>query len=408
MKGIMKRVFMNQRLLVLIFLVLAGITFVAWDVHTPYKVNWASASLKGRDVMQASGLILQHQVADEVWATKGYSIYLSQGGKHFEKITTIRPRFGLAWLGYSHTLRSWTKHLELTEVIPLSSEHLVVFAGGDIYRLQRSTKAQQHVHRLRYFGLGQGRGVLPHGIVVDADGSIYYGEYTTLPKNNHTVRLYRSNDQGKTWKVAFEFKPGEARHIHTLRWDPIANAIWIGTGDRDPQSRIGYSRDGGRHFRWIGQNSQLFRVVSLIFFDHNVVWATDTQAAESQRAVSWNRHENRVAVGTQPLPAAAYYALKLNDQSGIITLAERELSVWKIDDQHRVERLFEWPVAKIKRRGPNPAIRLPRGSAVDSRWTYLNPLRTSMADALIYRVPTSMLSKKHADQHQTSKDMAQH
>ena len=75
----------------------------------------------------------------------------------------------------------------------------MVFAGGDIYRVDLKTKAQEHVHRLRYFGLGQGRGVMPHGIAVDAQGVLYYGEYSTLRSdNNHTIRLYRSDDEART------------------------------------------------------------------------------------------------------------------------------------------------------------------------------------------------------------------
>lgn len=377
--------------LVAVVVTIAGAVFVSWDVYTPNEVRWESALLNGHHVLRAPQLIVQHQSRDEVWATIGYSIYRGREGEDFEKFTTIRPRFGLAWLGYSRTLRSWSGYLELTEVVPFSPNFLVVFAGGDIYRVDRTTKAQHRVHRLRYFGKGKGRGVLPHGIARDGDGSIYYGEYTTLLSTSHDVRLYRSVDQGQTWQVAFVFKPGEVRHIHTVRWDPIDNAIWIGTGDTDSQSRIGYSHDGGSHFEWIGQDSQIFRTVNLLFFDNTVVWATDTETAESQRALSWNRQENRIDVGEQTLPAPAYYAQKLNDFTGIVTLAETATSVWAIDFKSHLWKLFEWPVRTEKRRGPHPAVRVPRGLVVDSQWTYLNPLRTSMEDAVIYRIPTSLL-----------------
>ncbi len=401
----MKKAFIKVPFLVSIFLVLAGITFVVWDVYTPHKDNWAPSSFKGQDVMQASGLVLQYQGDDDVWATRGYSIYRSQKGKPFEKITTIRPRLGLAWLGYSSTLRAWTGHQELTEVVPLSSGQLVVFASGDIYRVDPSTKAQHRVHQLRGYGIGKGRGVLANGIALDAEGSIYYGEYTRLRKNE-TVRLYRSTDEGRTWQVAFEFEPAEVKHIHTVRWDPLAKAIWIGTGDTDSQSRIGISYDGGRNFRWIGQNSQHFRTVNLMFFDDKVVWVTDTNIPESRRALSWNRHENRIDVGTQILPAPAYYSLKLSENSGIVTLSEQELSVWTIDDQRRMEKLLEWPIKEINI-SPSPTIRLPRGSVADSRWTYLNPLRTSMADAIIYRVPKSLLMSERTKREIISNDMEQ-
>ena len=368
-----------------------GAAFVTWDTHTPYEIRWEKASLDDHGVMRAPELIIQHQDIDEAWATIGYSIYRSRQGENFKKVTTIRPRFGLAWGGYSRILRSWSGHIELTEVVPLSPDLLVVFAGGDIYRIDLRTKSQDHSHRLRYFGLGQGRGVMPHGIAVDAHGVLYYGEYPTSPRDsNHTVRLYRSADEARTWKVAFEFKPGKVRHLHTVRWDPIDHALWVGTGDPNPQPRIGYLHDSGTSFRWIGMGSQLFRVVSLLFFNDVVAWGTDTREREKMRTVLWHRKENRIDIGGQALPSPAYYALELSNRAGIITLAETETSVWFIDSQNHVRKLFEWP-AKTEYHGPHPAVRVPRSSSLGSQWVYLSPLRTTEEDAAVYRIPTSFL-----------------
>ena len=92
--------------------------FATWDSHTPNEIRWEKASLDGHDVMRAPDLIVQHQDTDEIWATIGYSIYRSRQGENFKKVITIRPRFGLAWGGYLRILRSWTGHIELTEVVP--------------------------------------------------------------------------------------------------------------------------------------------------------------------------------------------------------------------------------------------------------------------------------------------------
>jgi len=379
----------SLRLLALI-VVIVGTGFVTWDVYTPSEISWEITSLKNHKIKKAPRLIVQHQDGETVWATIGYSIYRSQSGAAFTKIVTMRPRLGLAWLGYSKIMRSWSGHLELAEVVPLSPELLVVFAGGDIYRVELGTKTQQHVHRLRYYGLGKGRGVMPHGIAVDANGSIYYGEYPTFHTYEHDVRIYRSDDKGRTWKVAFEFAPGQIRHIHAVRWDPIGKAIWVGTGDTDSQSRIGYSNNGGKTFQWIGSGSQLFRAVSMQFFDDTMVWAVDTHQTDNMRTVSWNREDNRIDVGDHILPAPAYYALKLSDRDGIITLAEQKLSVWSINPKHEFHKLFEWPAQKGFR-GPYPSVRVPRGRVCASMSTYLNPLRTTEEDAAIYEIPLSLL-----------------
>jgi hypothetical protein len=366
-------------------------TFVAWDTHTTHEIKWEKASLDDHNVMRAPELIIQHQDKDEIWATIGYSIYWSRQGENFKKVITIRPRFGLAWAGFSRVLRSWSGYNELMEVVPLSPRFLAVFAAGDIYRVDLRAKSQDQVHQLRYFGLEQGRGVMPHGIAVDAQGSLYYGEYTTSRlDSNHTIRLYRSDDEARTWKVVFEFKPAQVRHIHAVRWDPISNTIWVGTGDLDSQSRIGYSHDSGKSFQWIGMGSQLFRVVSMLFFDDVVVWGTDTTEKEAMRTVLWCRTEDCIDVGGKTLPAPAYYALKLGKNAGIITLAETKTSVWYIDSQNYVRKLFEWPT-DTEHRGPHPAVRVPRGSGMGSQWVYLNPLRTTEQGVAIYKIPVSLL-----------------
>ena len=376
---------------VAIGLAIAALAFVIWDVRTPQIVIWEKSTLGGVGVLRAPELVIQHQEANTSWATIGYAIYRSDQGGNFEKVFTVLPKVGLTWGGFSRILRSWSGQIELMEVVPLSPGRLVVFAGGDIFRVNVKTGRQDHVHTLRYFGLGEGRGVMPHGIALDESGSIYFGEYVTRPDyKDRTIRLYRSDDEAQSWEVAFEFGPGEVRHIHAVLWDAIGRALWVGTGDQNPEPRIGYSRDSGESFRWVGAGSQLFRVVSLLFFDDVVAWATDTTEQESMRTVVWHRNQDRFDYGETILPSPAYYALKLSDSDGLITLGEAETSVWLINSRNEVRKLFGWPVGAA-RRGPNPVVRLPRVSGSVSEWVYLSPVRTGKHDSAVFRIPVSDL-----------------
>lgn len=187
----------------------------------------------------------------------------------------------------------------------------------------------------------------------------------------------------------FRIQTGTGETRHTVRWDPIDHGLWVGTGDPNPQPHIGYSHDSGTSFRWIGMGSQLFRVVSILFFDDAVVWGTDTREQKSMRTVLWHRKENRIDIGGQAIPSPAYYGLELSNRTGIITLAETEMSVWFIDSQNQVRKLFEWP-ANTKSRGPYPTVRVPRSSNTSSQWVYLSPLRTTEQDAAVYRIPMSL------------------
>ena len=378
---------------VLAAVIAAGVAFVAWDTQTPSEVEWEKASLAGLDVQRAPELVVQQRRGDEIWASIGYSIYRSRSGESFEKLFTVRPRLGLAWAGFSRLFRSWSGYNELIEVVPLPSEALAVFAGGDIYRIDLNAKRQSAVHRMRYYGRGEGRGVLPQGIAVDGDGAIYYGEYTTLgPNDAHSVRIYRSDDEARSWHVAYEFAPGEVRHIHAVRWDPVAQALWVGTGDLDSQSRIGYSRDDAKSFQWVGADSQVYRVITLLFFEDRVVWGPDTRIPERQRGVYWDRGDQRVGTGSTPLGAPTYYGTELSETGGIVSLAENDASVWTIDSDAQVRKVFEWPLDP-GRRGPFPSVRIPRGSSQGAQWIYLNPVRTLGQLSVVYRLPASLLAQ---------------
>ena len=204
------------------------------------------------------------------------------------------------------------------------------------------------------------------------------------------MRVYRSVDNGSTWEVAYEFPPGEIRHIHTVQWDPIGKALWIGTGDTDSESRIGYSKDHGETFVWVGRESQLYRTVSFQFLDDSVLWVVDSNEKASMRVVAWKRAQNSIEISDYSLPAPAYYGQSLTGDSGIVTLGHSELSVWSVNNSLESRKLFEWPVTR-RSRSPNPAVRLPRGPIEESNTIYLNPLRADDTSAAIFRVPVEQL-----------------
>ncbi len=149
---------------------LAGVLFLCaaalfgWDLHTPAQVPWLPASIDDRRVERAEGLVLQQEVGGDVWASRGFSVYRSHEGGPFVREFTLWPRVGLAWAGFSEFLRDRFGYQELIEVVPLDARTVLVFGGGDVYRVQLDSGRQQWVHRLRYFGRGEGRGVMPHGI----------------------------------------------------------------------------------------------------------------------------------------------------------------------------------------------------------------------------------------------------
>jgi len=380
----------RQRLVALALGVLLAVVFAASEVRTPAEVAWEAATLQGIAAERAPGLVLQYETDRDVWASEGYSIYRSRDGGAFERVFTLRPRLGEAWAGYARTLRRWFGYQELVELLPLDEGHLVVFGGGDVYRVDLASARQERVHTLRYFGRGKGRGVMPHGLTLDPDGNVYYGEYPTHPDGAPgTIRVWRATEGATHWEVAFEFGPGEVRHIHGVQWDPYGEAIWIGTGDRDSGSRIGFSRDRASHFEWVGTGSQLYRACSLLFFPEDVVWATDADL-EPARVGRWSRGAASVEALEEEVPAPTFYAQALDDRNGVIGLAERDASLWRLGRDGRLVRLFRWTMPVPARPGPHPSVRLarvPPARPTARPFVLVNPLRTVEDEATIWRLP---------------------
>lgn len=376
--------------LVVAGLLLCAAALLAWDLHTPARVAWLSAAVGDHAAERAEGLVLQQEVGSEVWASQGFSVYRSRAGEPFVREFTLWPRVGLAWAGFSRFLRGRFGYQELVEVVPIDTRTVLVFGGGDIYRVDLESDHQERVHRLRYFGRGKGRGVMPHGITVDDRGSIYFGEYPTGPASpGRTIQVLRSDDGGRSFMVAHEFAPPTSvRHVHGVQWDGLGRRLWVTTGDVDAESRVGWSDDRGRTFHWIGAGSQDFRACSLLFLPAAVLWGPD--AVRHENALwSYERALDKAAPTAARLPGPSFYAQRIDTDAGLIGLAELAAEVWRVDGSGDAARIAAWAMVPDPKR-PHPGVRLARGEGI-SEWVYLNPLRTIHDRSAIYRLPRAVI-----------------
>lgn len=374
----------------LLFVVGLVALFAAWDVHTPSRVPWERVDLAGGPAERADGLVVQHERGKDVYASRGWSIYRSHAGGDFEKVHTLVPRFGEAWAGFSALLRRHFGFQELVEVLPVGGDDLVVFGGGDVYRVDLRRGTQVRVHTLRYFGRGEGRGVMPHGIAVSADGTVWYGEYATRHGGpDYTIQVWRGDDGGRRWTAVYTFGPGEVRHVHVVQLDPVDGALWVGTGDTSGQSRLGRSMDGGARFHWIGRDSQDFRVCSLLFFPDRVVWGTDNDLGQN-RLLRWQRTAAAVERTDVLLPSPTYYAQALGRDLGILATMENGATVYAVTSAGVPQPIVAWTLPPPRPERPHPGVRLPRSGPepLEPSDTFLvNPLRVVETDAAIFRIP---------------------
>lgn len=127
---------------------------------------------------------------------------------------------------------------------------------------------------------------LTHGICEDDDGNIYIGEYNT-EDGTTDIRLWKSTDDGANFTAVYTFTESTVRHIHFVQLDPYTNNLWMGCGDSDVQSMIGYSSDAV-NWTWIDQGSQRARACGALFTKYHVHWGMDV-TSETTYMVRYNR-----------------------------------------------------------------------------------------------------------------------
>ena len=73
--------------------------------------------------------------------------------------------------------------------------------------------------------------------------TIYAGIYTRNEHRRYEAKLLKSTDEGETWQTVFE--DSRLDHIHSVRWDPKYNRLYMSAGDGARRGQA-YSDDGER------------------------------------------------------------------------------------------------------------------------------------------------------------------
>lgn len=120
------------------------------------------------------------------------------------------------------------------------------------------------------------RGSKPLNLCLTPSGNIFFGEYFQNMEKK-AVNIYRSEDNGQNWYIAYTFDAGNINHIHGLFFDKYTNCIWVATGDRENECIIGYTEDEFKSFKEVFRGGQEYRTCQLFFYKDFIVFGTDTQ-----------------------------------------------------------------------------------------------------------------------------------
>jgi len=263
--------------------------YLTIDYRGPTEISLYPDSAFGLPVLRAKDLVVQeYDQNGNLWATRGMLVYkLEEGKSKFKRVARVPTGFSVYWVRNFSVIRRWTIRPECVEMTVNSKGDIIALSAGHIWLLPSKGKKFQEVFILDHYGPGN-QGLRNAGIVSVNDTLVYLGEYFRNP-DKEKVRIYNSLNNFRSFEVAFEFEPGETRHIHAVQKDPYSEKLWVCTGDADNESMVAWSDNGFSSINKIGHGSQIWRVCQLVFTEEALYWGTDTGNEDVAGIYRWVR-----------------------------------------------------------------------------------------------------------------------
>lgn len=310
-----------------------------------------------------------------IWANRGNTLLRSENeGSTWKELGSIEyPMLSIYnFAKYKLMRKLFGKERGILAIKILETGTILVHGvhGSHIWRSEDGGKSFKKVHQINTSFMAQGWTL--------KNNTVYVGEYS-LNQNRERVNIWKGVNDGKDWSIVYSFPKNSIKHIHSVQFDKFDNKIWVTTGDENDESRILYSTDEGKTFKAIGEGSQQWRAVSLMFDENNVYWGTDSPNIQNY-VYKWDR-ANEETTEIQKIDGPVYYSTELNNGDLVFaTTVEYGKGEW--DDAAHVwvknkgEKLWE-SIGKWKR--------LPRTNEFgiikfahpnESEYIFLSPLRT--------------------------------
>jgi hypothetical protein len=186
-------------------------------------------------------------------------------------------------------------------VVP-HAKAIVVIRSGKVYRWDE---------RLVELGVIQGDCPLHASACSGKSGALYFGEYFMNPERG-PVSVFRVCPSGERLEVAYVFPAGTLRHVPGVYRDPFHHRrLRVSVGDNDGECHLYWTDDEFNSLSRIGDGSQLWRAVGLVFTPTKVIWGTDSPH-RTNHFVSWDRHNGELEVG-QKVDGTVWYAGTTSD-----------------------------------------------------------------------------------------------
>ncbi|MHC4234954.1 MAG: beta propeller repeat protein [Planctomycetota bacterium] len=173
---------------------------------------------------------------------------------------------------------------------------------------------------------------------------VLWGEYWRNSERG-AVRLFASNDAGRSFDVAYVFEPGMIRHVHNVLYDRPLDVYWVLAGDYGDEPGIGCLSADLKDFDWLVKGAQQYRAVCVFDRGDHLLYGTDTET-ERNFVMCVDKATGRVERLTQ-LEGSCIHACRFGGWYTLTTSVEpssvnttQEADIWVSRDGEEWRRVF--------------------------------------------------------------------
>jgi hypothetical protein len=230
---------------------------------------------------------------DIVSRTSGRALYLSSDGGYYLSR-------GLSVYKLNETNNSWlfvarlpcALHRRIAGAIRLAGRLLrhevrsfITLSGGSMVAANRQGVyfGRDNQTLLSSSSVDAGTQALapPMMLCIGPSDRVLFGEYNSKTAHGMPVRLFVSDDLGRTFHVARTFEGGSILHVHNLVHDAKHGCYWLLAGDHHHEPGIGRVSLDLKSFDWLVKGQQRYRAVEVFDLGDRLVYATDTHLEQN-------------------------------------------------------------------------------------------------------------------------------
>lgn len=339
-------------------------------------------------------LAVSYNINGDVYATEDHYVFKKAQQQntfvelgHFNKVNPNITERAKDFIARLRITRDFRNNFGANDCIVLKSSTILIFYDK-IYRSVDKGISFEPVFDFEKKGIHY---PFNHGIAVDQNDNIYFGEYDCTQRPNKT-RIFKGARDGIEWSMVHEFSPGEIFHIHAIKYDSFRDLLWISSGDRDEESKLMYIDKNRNKVEILGSGDQGWRIVSLITTQNFLYWCSDNDKTGSniyRYNFSNNKREKLAFVGKP-----SYYSTQLKDGTLVFSTTfepnspysdvfnpEPTADLWISKNGKKWHKVLSIP-GKIyeKTHGPSRPTLILQGGDYSSDYLFLTPQNTLNSD----------------------------